>query len=371
MELYRKARRFGCFVIACAVTFRLFAAGIPQQVFHQLTQYDFAPIFLFLETGRYVRSSDSKGQAPSEAIETEPEAPPEQSADSPPAPAEAPSPEELLMALPAWTFPIEIFPAQTVPEETAPEVPRPVFTAEDAARISVTDFCNAKPPLEELLLRPLDWDLTGEAPTVLILHTHATESYTRNGETYAESSPYRTLEEAYNMLSLGDRVTELLEAGGISVIHDRSLHDHPSYNDSYSHARKAIQSLLEEYPTIQLVLDLHRDAADGDAGQLRTRAQAKGAACAQLMLVMGTGNAGKTNDRWLENLAFGTKLHALLQQKYPGLMRPISLRSQRFNQDLASCSLLVEIGAAGNTHSEARIAAELLAEGILELKNGT
>ena len=173
------------------------------------------------------------------------------------------------------------------------------------------------------------------------------------------------------MLSIGDRLAELLEAEGIRVLHDREFHDYPAYSTAYTHARKSIQQLLKENPGIQLVLDLHRDAADADAGQLCTSFQAEGKDCAQLMLVLGVGNAGLPNGRWEENLSLALKLQKLLQGQNSQLCRPISLRPQRFNQDLAPYTLLIEVGAAGDTQEAALTAAEQLAKAIAALKYGS
>lgn len=227
-----------------------------------------------------------------------------------------------------------------------------------------------KPDLETLLGRPLDWNLKSENPTVLILHTHATESYTKSGERYTETAAFRTLSEGHNMLSIGDRVAEILSQQGISVIHDRELHDYPSYNGSYNHARKSIEYYLSRYPSIQLVLDLHRDASGDNDAQLRTLAQVSGEASAQLMLVVGTNAAGLHHPNWQENMALALKLHLQLERIAPGITRPINVRSQRFNQDLSPGALLIEVGAAGNTHAEALRAAEVLAEAIADLSKG-
>lgn len=221
------------------------------------------------------------------------------------------------------------------------------------------------PDLSSLLARPLQWDLRSDAPSVLILHTHSTESYTHNGEPYAEVSSWRTLDENYNMLSIGRRVGQLLSEAGIGVVQDRSLHDYPSYNGSYVHARNAIEDYLEAYPSIRLVLDLHRDASGG-RDQLRTLAQVDGSPSAQLMLVLGTNH-----ENYEENLSLALKLHTQLERQSPGITRPLQLRSQRFNQDLSPGALLVEVGAAGNSHAEAMTAAEQLAQAIIALARGT
>jgi stage II sporulation protein P len=256
---------------------------------------------------------------------------------------------------------------------TEPEQPEtnPVFCADDAEGIKFKNGSGLKYDKADLIQKPLQWDLTAAKPTVLILHTHATESYTRqSGELYEESSAYRTLNSAYNMLSVGEELARVLEAGGISVIHDTTLYDYPDYNNAYSGARKAIKRHLEQHPGIQLVLDLHRDASDGTEGQLVTSATAGGQRCAQIMVVAGTDAGGNRHPDWQENLSLGLKLSALLEQTNPGITRPISLRAQRFNMDLTPGSLLIEVGAAGNTRQEALQAAQALAEGILALAGG-
>lgn len=221
-----------------------------------------------------------------------------------------------------------------------------------------------------LLRQPLNWDLTGDKPTVLILHSHATESYEKEAG-YTESSPYRTVDTDYNMVSVGARVAELLEAGGITVIHDRTLHDYPSYNSAYGNARAAIEACLGENPSVCLVLDLHRDAAENpDGSQKYSAVTVGGRSAARLMLVMGSDKGSLSYPNWEQNLALAVKLQAQLEQRYPGLCRPVKLVASRYNQDLSTGALLVEVGTAGNTHAEALAAAEFLAEGILSLANG-
>lgn len=246
-----------------------------------------------------------------------------------------------------------------------------ILTPADGAAVALNDLVDYQPDIEQLLLTPLDWDLTGEEPTVLILHTHATESYTRQpGEIYEEDSKYRTFNASYNMLSIGEELTAVLTAGGISVLHDRTLHDYPSYNGSYDHARKTIRAYLQAYPSITMVIDLHRDAMDFEQDpQLTTMATVGGQKSAQLMLVAGTDH-NVSYSHWEENLAMGVKLTAVLEKMYPGITRPIQLRAQRFNLDMTPGSLLVEVGANGNTHEQALIATRALGAAILAMAKG-
>lgn len=274
------------------------------------------------------------------------------------------------------------YPASPAPETPQPIAPVPtqpvpqrpsglILTSQDAAVVELNDLVDYEPDIEGLLLSPLDWDLTGDAPTVLILHTHATESYTKQpGEIYEEDSMYRTFNASYNMLSIGEELTRVLTAGGISVLHDRTLHDYPSYNGSYDHARQTIRAYLEAFPSITMVIDLHRDAMDFEQDpQLTTLATVGGQRSAQLMLVAGTDH-NVSYSHWETNLAMGVKLTAVLEKMYPGITRPIQLRPQRFNLDMSPGSILVEVGANGNTHAEAVTAVRALGAALLAMSKG-
>ena len=260
-------------------------------------------------------------------------------------------------------------PAEQEPE-SQPELPVlsdtavPVFGQQQEALVQVSGQWAVD--TLALLQEPLQWQLKKDTPTVLIIHTHATESYEKQAA-YQETSPYRTLDTSYNMISIG----ELLEAGGISVLHDRSFHDYPSYNNAYNNAREAVKTHLAENPELCLVLDLHRDAReDGNGNQKGETVEIGGKTLAKLMLVMGSDKGSLPYPNWERNLALAVKLQAQLEADYPGLCRPVKLVASRYNQDLSTGALLVEVGAAGNTHAEAMGAAELLAQGILALANG-
>lgn len=259
-------------------------------------------------------------------------------------------------------------PAPEEPETTAPTEAAPVFGYGELDLVQVVS--EQELDMLGLLSSPLNWNLHADEPTVLILHTHGSESY-ENTENYAASSDYRTLDTTYNMVSIGALVTQRLEAAGIHVIHDRTLHDYPDYNAAYGNAREQIQSVLRENPSICMVLDLHRDAAQDDAGnQVRHTLQTTRGQSAQLMLVMGSENGVLTHEQWQKNLALAVKLQAQLEASCPGLCRPIQLRASRYNQDLSTGALLIEVGSAGNTRQEALLAAEYLADGIISLANG-
>ena len=319
MDFDRRILQICTAVLLGAVILRLVSGPVGQAV-RVSDAADVASALMFIQTGRVVRLAQAR-----------------QTATEPPA-AEPTAPAEDLPA---------------------------VFTADDASLIGCNSYSGDTVDVESLLKLPLQWDLKTEPPSVLILHSHATESYTKT-EDYTESSDYRTLNESYNMLSVGAYLAQLLEAEGIGVLHDRQLHDYPSYNGSYEASRVTAQTYLQEHSTIRLILDLHRDAmVDSFGNQIGYTVDTDSGKAAKVMIVVGAWN-----DNWQENMALAVKLHAKLEQLCPGICRPISLRSSRFNQDLSSGALLIEVGAAGNTRPEALRATEILAEAISSLSAG-
>lgn len=260
-------------------------------------------------------------------------------------------------------------------QPTQPPLPQiPSFTPGDMDYVSLryaTDCAN-RADLEALLQRTLSWDLSSQEPTVLILHSHACESFTLlPGQEDAKWYNYRTENTQYNMVAVGDLLAQLLEAGGITVIHDRQLHDSPSYNAAYNNSRSSAQAYLEQYPSIQIVIDLHRDSAlNGDGSQYATSAVVDGERSAQLMFVIGSHTAGMPHPNWEENLSVALKLQVLLEKRAPGITRTTILRGQRFNHDLAPGAMIVEVGTAGNTQQEAMRTMPVLAEAILALMHG-
>lgn len=195
-----------------------------------------------------------------------------------------------------------------------------------------------------------------EGPQLLIIHTHTTEAYTPDGvDVYAPSDDNtRTLEETYNMLRVGDEMEEVFTGMGLSVIHDRGVYDYPAYNGAYGRSGAAVAEYLKQYPTIQLVLDVHRDAlvaSDGTVYKAVTTVDR--VKTAQVMVVVGTDAGGGDHPGWRDNLALAAKLQKNLDTLYPTLARPMALRQSVYNQSLLPGALLVEVGTHGNTLQEA------------------
>lgn len=221
--------------------------------------------------------------------------------------------------------------------------------------------------MESLLRQPCPVALGREGVQVLIMHTHGTEAYTpTDAHPYQASGEYRTTDKACNMLAVGQRITDLLNERGISTVHSETLNDYPAYNGSYSRALKDINAWLKEYPSIRLVIDVHRDAI-GTAGKYyKTIAKVDGQQTAQLMFVTGTDEGGLKHPDWRKNLTFQAQLQDRINGACPGMMRPISIRSGRFNQHVRLGSMLVEVGSCGNTLEEALAAAEVFARSLAD-----
>ena len=210
---------------------------------------------------------------------------------------------------------------------------------------------------------PVALTIPEEGPQILILHTHGSEAYTPDGEdVYVPSDENtRTLDENYNVVRVGEEMAAVFREMGLEVLHDKTLYDYPKYAGAYDRSAKAVEEYLAEYPTIRVVLDVHRDALIGEDGTVyKAVTTVDGADTAQVMLVLGSSEGGE-HPNWTENLTLACKIQNGLNTLYPTLARPMALRSSRYNQQLSPGSLLVEVGTHGNTLQEALSAARLFA----------
>jgi len=205
--------------------------------------------------------------------------------------------------------------------------------------------------------------LAAGLPQILIIHTHSSEAYTPAGlDRYDQSDNTRTEDSEHNIIRVGDELTRLLEAAGLSVIHDRGVYDYPSYTGSYTRSGAAVEQYLKEYPSISVVLDVHRDALGADDVIYKTVAEEAGTCASQIMLLAGTDESGLTHPNWNDNLAFALYLQDAVLRAHPTLMRPVDVVPQRYNQHLCSGMLIVEVGSSGNTMQEALAAIRLFAD---------
>ena len=211
----------------------------------------------------------------------------------------------------------------------------------------------------------LTLNLPEEGPQVLIVHTHGSEAYTPDGtDTYVATGECRTTDTEKSVVRVGDEIAKVLTEMGLTVVHDTALYDYPEYNGAYDRSLAAVESWLEQYPTIQVVLDVHRDALIGADGTVyKPITTINGEKCAQVMLVMGS-NALYDHPGWLENLALAVQVQKEMNTLWPTLARPIGLRENRYNQQTAPGAMLVEVGSHGNTLQEALAAARMFARAL-------
>ena len=289
----------------------------------------------------------------------------------PPAPSPTPSPEaspgvasDLLYIGPGPS------PAVSPTPEPSPEATLPPLTyALDAGSIRMHNGSVYSIDPAELMTAGLSLP---ENPKVLIVHTHTCESYTpTEADMYTETEPYRTEDTDYNVVRVGQALSDALTARGITVIHDTTFHDSPSYNGAYNRALETIEANLAADPEISVVIDLHRDAlADADGNTYSTSCLVDGKESAQILLVSGTDSSGLEHPHWQDNLAFAFYLQAAMNARYPGLTRPVDISQYRYNQHATTGSVILEVGCSGNTLQEALYAAELFAEVCADVLQG-
>jgi len=213
----------------------------------------------------------------------------------------------------------------------------------------------------------VDFRVPEGAPLVLIVHTHGTEAYTMPpGEEYVPSDDHRTLDEAYSVLRVGDELARVLEAAGLTVLHDRGLYDYPNYNGAYARSLEAVERCRAAQPELVYVLDVHRDAVEDAKGNEYKLVTSEEPAAAQLELIVGTDGSGAEHPRWKENLNLACAVQRTLQETSPTLMRPIVVRNARYNQHVTDGALLLEVGAAGNSLQEALLAVRRFGAGYAE-----
>lgn len=220
---------------------------------------------------------------------------------------------------------------------------------------------------------PFDVEVDSDEPQVLILHTHATETYqTWPDLIYDPDFTARTQNTALNMCAVGEKMTQVLNEAGINTLHDTTLHDSPSYTESYDRSYATTQAYLEKYPSIKVVLDVHRDAIeDSDGTRVKPLCTINGEDTAQVMIIAGCDNGSSIRlPNWRLNLRFAAAWEEAMESRTPGLTRPVMCAYRYYNQDLTTGSLLIEIGGHANTVTEAIRAGQYAAEALAVLLGG-
>lgn len=228
------------------------------------------------------------------------------------------------------------------------------------------------PDVATLFAQDLQFSGSGSVglPRVLILHTHGTEAYSEGGAIFCEDieDHARSSDTRKNVVAVGRVISDILRQRGIETLHCTVMHDSTQYRDSYLRAEETIKRYLEKYPSIELVIDVHRDAIVRSTGELVRPIAVQGEdPVAQVMCVVGSDLGGELHDGWEGNLSLALKLRQLLNQKCRNICRPTTLRPNSYNQELSKYSLLLEIGSSGNSLNEAKAAAAIVAEAIAAL----
>ncbi len=206
------------------------------------------------------------------------------------------------------------------------------------------------------------------SPQILIMHTHTTESFEPEEREFFDANfNYRTTDPSKNVIMIGNQIAEQLESAGFSVIHDTTIHDYPSYTGSYERSAETVKNILTQYPDIQIVLDIHRDAI-GDSSLIKQPvAEINGKKASQIMIISGCDDGTMNMPNYLQNFHFACTLQQQMELDFPGLTRPILFDYRKYNQDLTTGSILIEVGSHGNTLDQVRYSGELIGKSLVHM----
>ena len=231
---------------------------------------------------------------------------------------------------------------------------------------------DTKVNIEKLLGRKADFSIKDKSqPAVLIFHTHTTEAYQiLDRSFYSRGYVTRSEDSGRNMIRVGDEICSELEKAGYNVIHDTTIYDR-QYNGAYQRSRVTVEEYLKKYPSIQITLDIHRDAIQyNDGTKVKPVNEINGKKCAQMMIISGCqeqGNGIADFPDWEYNLVFALHLQNKLEEMFPGIMRPLYFCPRRYNMNVNHCSLLIEMGSDANTLSEGVYAGKCLGKALAAL----
>jgi len=288
-----------------------------------------------------------------------------------------PPDEEAPMEIPDAAEEFEVVPLPDIPKEYQGELKSedfsgyeggPSFSWNKAWIRNYTSFTQAE--LLSILDTPTPITDTGtDEPQVLIYHTHATESYCPyDADIYDTRYNWRSTDVTDNMVSVGKIITDTLRSRGIAVIHDTYLHDYPSYNGSYSSSYNSIVKYLEQYPSISVVLDVHRDAIERDNALIvKPVTEYEGEKYAQIMVISNCDDGSGLIPNWRENLRFAAAFTDCMEQIVPSITRPILFSHRKYNQQLSTGALLLEFGSHANTLDEAKRSAVVVGNALADL----
>lgn len=207
---------------------------------------------------------------------------------------------------------------------------------------------------------PKEFFVGAQGPQILIYHTHTQEAYRQIiGEEYVETGSWRTAEHDQSVVAVGDILTDELEDYGYTVLHDTTNHEPPKLSTSYSRSLETMESYSDDYSSISVFIDVHRDAyGDIESGK-KDIVTINGDECARVMFVVGTGE-GKTGSgfankpNYESNYKLALAVTNQLESIKKGFTRPIRVKTGRYNQHVSDMCLLIEVGHNANSLEQAK-----------------
>lgn len=207
-------------------------------------------------------------------------------------------------------------------------------------------------------------------PQVLVVHTHTSEAYMDKDQGfYYQNFHARTTDPRFNVVQVGNAICKSLEDCGIKAIHDTTIHDTPAFTGSYKRSEETIRKNLEKYPSISVVLDIHRDTIENkERRKIKPTFSFNGRKAAQVMIIAGCDEDGSLKyPDWQCNLKLALKLHKKLETMYPGMTRSLLFKHARYNMHLTHGSMLIEVGSDANTLNEAVLSGALVGKALGDL----
>gem|GEM_PF-2270530 len=204
---------------------------------------------------------------------------------------------------------------------------------------------------------------------VYIYHTHTYEAYTMDDDhRYTQTETWRTADEQYNVVRVGEELTGLLRQAGVYVTHDTTAYEPPRLSTAYSRSLTGLEDAAAE--GYDLYIDLHRDSYSQGNGPNTVTVDGKEMARLLILIGQGTGTDFDEKPNWEENQKAAQMISDALNDRADGLCRGVSLKSGRYNQQAATPSMLIEVGNNKNILPEALAAMEPLARAICQYFDG-
>lgn len=206
-------------------------------------------------------------------------------------------------------------------------------------------------------------------PVVLIYHTHTSETYELlDRGYYTNERSTRSDSKDENMIRIGEEICKTLEENGYKTIHDKTIYD-TEYSGAYDRSLSVISKIIDENPSIQIALDVHRGTIyQKDGTKVKTVTTINNTKAAQIMIISGCEDGNVTDfPDWEKNLSFALNLQKQIVNDNPKLVRPLMFCSRKYNMDVLPCALQIEIGTDANTLAEAVFSARMFALSLSEL----